>query len=148
MPWAYHGQNCAVDILDIRAFEKAAVKLNSYFAGAITTPTGKAPAGVRAKAAGAVGAGDGGSEVETRAYREFFGGAAIPVLKKGEEIKFFSSDRPSMSFAGFIDFLVRDIALGYGAQPELFWAAAAWAGQTLVSCCRMGNGSSMSCATC
>lgn len=122
LPWLYHGQNSLLDILDITAFEKAAVKLNSYFAGVITTPTGKAPVGVRGKAAAASGSEE--IDEDTRKYQEFLGGAAIPVLKKGEEMKFFSSDRPSTSFAGFIDYLVRDICLGFGVAPELVWILA------------------------
>lgn len=128
LPWLYHGQNSLLDILDITAFEKVAVKLHSYFAAAITTPTGAAPKGVKARAAAATGADGGGTEDETRQYQTFLGGAAMPVLKKGEEIKFFTSDRPSTTFAGFIDFLVRDIAWGFGVSPEFIWAVAGMGG--------------------
>lgn len=128
LPWLYHGQNSLLDILDITAFEKAAVKLHSYFAAAITTPTGKAPQGVKARAAAATGGDSGGSDAESRQYHTFLGGAAIPVLRKGEEIKFFTSDRPSLTFAGFIDFLVRDIAWGFGVSPEFIWAVAGMGG--------------------
>lgn len=128
LPWLYHGQNSALDILDTTALEKAAVKLHSYFAAAITTPTGKTPNGVRAKAAEATGAAGTGATDDQRQYQNFMGGAAVPVLKKGEEIKFFTSDRPSVTFAGFIDFLVRDIALGFGVTPEFIWSVAGMGG--------------------
>ena len=128
LPWLYHGQNSLLDILDITAFEKAAVKLHSYFAAAITTPTGKAPNGVRQRAAAATSSGDAAADAESRQYESFLGGAAIPVLKKGEEIKFFTSDRPSLTFAGFIDFLVRDIAWGFGVSPEFIWSVAGLGG--------------------
>jgi capsid protein len=42
LPWAYHGMNSALDVMDIVALEKAAVKLHSSMSGAIKKKSGTA----------------------------------------------------------------------------------------------------------
>lgn len=45
----------------------------------------------------------------------------IPVLRKGEELQAFSSNRPSTTFQGFLEFLVREFAVGLGLPYEFVW---------------------------
>ena len=46
---------------------------------------------------------------------------AIPVLRKGEELKSFQGNRPSTTFQGFLEFLVREFAVGIGLPYEFVW---------------------------
>lgn len=125
LPWMYHGMNSCIDILDLVALEKAAVKVHSYFAAAIKRPQGPTRRGAGSDL---IPQTDANGAPTSRAYEQFLGGGAIPVLESGEEFQFFTSDRPAITFAGFIDFLVRDIAWGFGVSPEFVWNIAGMGG--------------------
>jgi capsid protein len=129
LPWLAHGKDACVDILDLTALEKASARVNSYFAAAITTATGQAPAGFESlltaqpESLATVDKDDETTTKDTvRHYAEFMGGANIPVLARDEELKFFRNDRPSVTFSGFIDWLVNDIAWGFGVPPQFVWS--------------------------
>jgi capsid protein len=135
MPWLNHGHGSCVTMLDLRELELKVAVLNSYFAGAITTPDGEAPdaiaeALVNRRAKKNNQKADGTTEqVDTvRKYAEFFGGAALPVLREGEKLEFFRNDRQSSTFTGFIDWLVNDIAWGLGVPPQFVWAVMGMTG--------------------
>ncbi len=120
LPWAYHGMNSALDIMDITSLEKVAVKQHSALAGAIKKTSPDAATGFT---------GDLQKETITQAdgtqkviaFDNYAGGAGILQLGMDEELKLFSSDRPNVTWGGFIDFLVRDFAWGFGVSPELIW---------------------------
>jgi len=128
LPWMYHGMNSAIDIIDLVALEKVAVKLHSAMAAAIKKKTGEAGRGgftgdlVKIRGANA----DGKKKVTT--FENFAGGAGILQLDLDEEFQLFTSNRPSTTFSGFIDFLVRDMAWGFGVSPEFIWAVAGMGG--------------------
>jgi len=135
MPWLAHGKESSIDILDLTALEKVAAKVNSYFAAVITTPTGEAPVGFEDALL------EEGDEVETekadgtketkrvsRVYGDFIGGGAIPILEEGEDFKPFVSNRPSVTFSGFIDWLINDIAWGFGVPPQFVWTVLGMSG--------------------
>lgn len=45
----------------------------------------------------------------------------IPVLRKGETLTAFQGNRPSTTFEGFLEFLVREFAVGLGMPYEFIW---------------------------
>lgn len=131
LPWMYHGVNCCIDILDLNALEKVAAKLHSYFAAAITTPEGEKPKGLTGNLPAAKKANNADNDKLTRQYHDFLGGGAMPVLKDGEKIDFFASNRPSTTFAGFIDYLKSDVCAGWGVQNGFWEAVSGMNGQAL-----------------
>lgn len=128
LPWAYHGMNSALDIMDAVSLEKAAWKLHATLAGSISKKSGDAGrgsfSGDLTRTAGTTT--DGKPKVV--AYENFAGGAAILQLSLDEEFKLFSSTRPQGDFAEFVNFLVRDMAWGFGISPEFIWSVAGLTG--------------------
>lgn len=131
MPWMHHGTGSAMRMIDLVELESKVALLNSYFGAYIKTPTGELPDGFehlasrrREKKVTENKAGDQVEKDSTRTYANFLGGAGMPVLAEGEEIGFFKSERPSVTFTGFIDWLVNDIAWGFGVPPSYVWAIA------------------------
>lgn len=128
VPWVAHGQNSALDIMDLLAFEKIAVKLHGMVAASIKKKSGDAGKGgfggdlLRVERTGNDG------KRSTVAYDNFAGGAAILNLNLDEEFELISSDRPNSTFSGFLDYLVRDMAAGLGVSFETFWNIAALSG--------------------
>lgn len=45
----------------------------------------------------------------------------IPILRKGETLTAFQGNRPSATFQGFLEFLVREFAVGLGMPYEFIW---------------------------
>jgi lambda family phage portal protein len=128
LPWMYHGENSAIDILDLTALEKHAAKLHAAVAAAIkkrTADAGKSGfTGDLTKQRGT----DAQGKSRVIAFENFAGGAGILQMALDEEFQLFTSNRPSATFAGFIDYLVRDIAWGFGVSPEFIWAIAGLGG--------------------
>lgn len=137
LPWLYYGDQAAVNILDLNTLEMQAAKLNSYFAAAIRKAEGGGmPAGflelmereTETVPAGTDEEGNPQTREIERSYLNLFGGAGIPVLEPGEELQFFKNDRPSTTFAGFMEYLVADIATGYGIPWQFVWGLVGLAG--------------------
>lgn len=147
LPWAYHGQNSAIDILDFGSLEKVAGKLNLALAGVITK-TGARP-GLIGPPADLASIFDGprpapepsndtplgadGEPVEPRAngqisWESILGGGAMPVLEDGQSIEFLDLKRPSSQWVPSAEFFIRDIAIGYGVSYEFVWDMAALGG--------------------
>lgn len=132
MPWLHHGSGSAMRMIDLVELESKVALLNSFFGAVIETPTGELPEGFefelarRKQKTGSTDKTDPDdvSKEGTRHYAEFFGGAAMPVLKEGEKLTFIENTRPSVTFTGFIDWLVNDIAWGFGVPPSYVWAIA------------------------
>lgn len=136
LPWLHHGDQAATNILDLNVLEMQAAKLNSYFAAAIKTADGGMPAGItelltKETENVVTGTDADGNTVTTpteRTYLNLMGGAGVPVLEPGEELQFFRNERPSTTFAGFIDYLVADIATGFGVPWQFVWGMTGLAG--------------------
>lgn len=138
LPWLYHGDQSAVNILDLNALEMAAAKLNSYFAGSIKTAGGDLPTSMEdmlakeTKSFATEKEGTDGPEAAVKETQQrlvnLYGAAALIPLKDDEEFEFFKNDRPSTTFTGFIDYLVSDIAVGFGVPPQFVWALTGMAG--------------------
>ena len=135
MPWTHHGQASAITMMDLKTLEESAAYLNAFFGAVITTPTGEIPEGFETEVfkrnfakttqKKPVTAGDATDVTTTdnfRKYANFMGGSLIPVLKEGERLEMVKSERPSLTFTGFMDWLVNDIAWGFGIPPSFVWA--------------------------
>lgn len=131
MPWTHHGQQSAITMMDLKTLEESAAYLNAFFGAVITTPNGEIPEGFESevfkrkasKSSDKKTEGTAESDV-MRKYANFMGGALIPVLKEGERLDMVKSERPSLTFTGFMDWLVNDIACGFGIPPSFVWAIA------------------------
>lgn len=131
MPWTHHGQQSAITMMDLKTLEESAAYLNAFFGAVITTPNGEIPEGFEAeifrnratKTSEKKTSGTTEKEI-MRKYANFMGGALIPVLKEGEKLDMVKSERPSLTFTGFMDWLVNDIAWGFGIPPSFVWAIA------------------------
>lgn len=128
LPWAYSGVNSALDILDLNSLEKAAVKLHSMMAGSIKKKT--PDAGKRGFSGNLTRKKITGSDGKQKVvgFENFMGGAAILQLATDEEFQLLTSDRPASTWIGFLDYLVRDIAYGFGVSPEFIWNVAGLGG--------------------
>lgn len=132
MTWFHHGSGSAMRMIDLVELESKVAMLNSLFGAYIKTPTGELPEGFeheipkRKIKQGETDKTDPEDvkKAGVRHYAEFLGGALMPVLKEGEEIGFYKNERPSVTFTGFIDWLVNDIAWGFGVPPSYVWAIA------------------------
>ena len=103
------------DIWDILDYEKTGVKLNAAIGLAITTDGGTADPG-----ASYIESGYDPSTATSAPFERFEAGM-VPRLDSGEQIQSFGSNRPNPSFAGFVDFLIRDVSVGLGLPFEFVW---------------------------
>lgn len=103
------------DVLDTIDFEKVGIKMASGIGLAIKTATGHADSGSSYIENGFKASDTGGLAWDT------WTAGMIPRLKLGESIDSFSSNRPSAAFMGFLEFLIRDIAVGLGVPFEFLW---------------------------
>jgi capsid protein len=106
------------DILDTLGYEKIGIKMASAIGLAIKTQTGMQDTGTGFVENGFRATDTGGLPWET------FQAGMIPRLKVGESIDSFQSDRPGEAFMRFVDFLIRDIAVGMGLPFEFVWDVA------------------------
>jgi capsid protein len=140
LPWMLHGQDAAVNILDLRALNMASAKINAYFAGWIESKDGTVPSSIaetmleRMEKQGVTSEGetpseDGSDEKDTlRSYANFMGSAAFPVFEEGEKMNFFKGDFSSMNIMELINWLINDIAIGYGVDAGFIWAVTSQTG--------------------
>lgn len=139
MPWLHHGDQSAINILDLNNLEMAATRLNSYFAAAIKTSTGDIPVSI-ADLTGDDLADDGKSsdgdvaktltkaqEAEKRII-ELYGQAAILPLEDNQEFQFFKHDRGTASVTEFINYLIADMSVGFGVPWQFVWGMTGLAG--------------------
>ncbi len=128
LPWGYHGMNSALDILDLTSLEKVATKLHAAMAAAISRRNGDSgPKGFAGDLTRNVTTNAAGQK-KIVAFENFAGGAGILQLDLDEKFELLTSNRPSTTFTGFIDFLVRDMAWGFGVPPEFIWSVAGLGG--------------------
>jgi capsid protein len=131
IPWLYHGVNSAVDALDLIALEKHATKIHAAMAAAIKKRSGDA---------GKTGfSGDlekkqkemADGKTRVIAFENFMGGSGILQMALDEEFQLLTSNRPSMTFQGFIDYIIRDMAAGFGTSGEFIWTCMGLGGPNL-----------------
>lgn len=131
LPWLYTGANSALDVMDLVALEKHAAKLHAAMAAAIKKRSGDAGkkgfTGDLTKQTGT----DSQGQPRVIAFENFFGGAGILQMKLDEEFQLLNSTRPSQTFTGFIDYLIREIAAGFGVPVEFIWSCMGLGGPNL-----------------
>lgn len=119
-----HAVNNLHDILDSLTLEKDAVKDLARTARVITTESGEDendddPASHFFRRGGTPA--DADDDDDDTLPLEAVMGAEIVRLRKGEDLKAFSATRPSPAFAGFIDYLGKDVTTGTGFPYEFAW---------------------------
>lgn len=120
-PMCFRGQDCCIDALDLRALSKYADKIRAAFLGVITTASGDVPASMR----NAVQKGtkpdpaDPTKKVEDKniRYYEIAAGVQIPVLRKDEQITFFTG-HSNLTFGEQLVMLFREVLFSYLVPPE------------------------------
>jgi capsid protein len=120
--WFYAGVDSAIDILDITALEKGAEKLHAALAAVVKTKSGTD------NGVGLVGKFAAGSKGTNRPAIEEINGVNVRYLNTDEELILQSSNRPSATWLGFMDFLIKDVAWSFGLPPEFVWAMAGLGG--------------------
>lgn len=115
-----HAINHVRDKHDLLSSEKTAVKTLTQFAGVLKSATGS------------VNEGDWNEDNQiaepTKVTVAQMQSGALPVIKSDEEIVPFDFNRPSPTFTGFLEFLIREIAHGMGIPFEFLWNPAALGG--------------------
>jgi capsid protein len=116
MPAIKHAINHVRDIKEILEFEKNGVKNLSTIAAVLESESGEAdPDAWNLK------------EIDSDATRLTISdvqSGSIPVLKKGEKLSPFTHDKPSPTFQGFLEFLIREFSVGIGLPYEFLWHTA------------------------
>lgn len=112
----HHALNTLRDILEILSAEKTGVKVNATLALIIKLAAAEAQGSSAMFGKQAV---QSLPNEDLNLDRLIEG--MIPRLRAGEEIMSHSSDRPSPTFTGFLDYLLRDVANGLGLPWEFVW---------------------------
>lgn len=131
IPPLAHAVNHAIDITEIRADTKHAIKTSSLFGAVKETAANQPATKSRTGMAGTlseVQAALGGSTARRFESRDVWGGGQIPELNPGEKIATVHDERPSPNQMAFMDELIRDISLGFGLPPEVIWKMASLTG--------------------
>lgn len=123
-PAAFRGQKCALDLIDLRALSKYSDKIRAAFLGVIKTESGETPMSMKnnVKAGKKPDPEDSTKTVEDKTirYYEIAGGVQIPVLKKDEEITFFTG-QSTLTFGEQISMIYKEICFAYMIAPEYAW---------------------------
>lgn len=114
-----HAINNIHDVLDTLGLEKDAIKELSRTARVIKTASGEDEDPAASHFTGDDDGSDATDDLGFPLERVF--GAEIARLRIGEEMQSFSSDRPSPTFLGFIDYLGKDVTTGTGFPYEFAW---------------------------
>jgi capsid protein len=105
------------DKKDILGFEKIGVKVSSAI-GLKVTKKGSLQDNFMGTAS-TTSDGVGGTR-----HHEAMAGGAVLMFEPGETAETFSSDRPSPTFTGFLEYIDRDVAVGLGVPLEFVWDAS------------------------
>jgi lambda family phage portal protein len=103
------------DMDDLLDYEKIGTKTQSSIGLAITTAGGLADDGTALIEDGYTSADTG--DIPWQSMEP----GMIPRLKSGESIEAFAGNRPSPTFVGFIEHLIRETAVGLGLPMEFVW---------------------------
>ena len=136
LPWAYHGENSAIDILDMASLAKVSEKLNVALAGVLTKTGAKPgqlgpPMDVSAlfgdsptnTSNGSGGSpGTPGQATGQVSWETIMGGGAIPVLEDGQTLSAIDLSRKGQqTWIPSVEYFIRDIAVGLGSSFEFIW---------------------------
>ena len=121
VPPLAHGVNHAIDVTEVWANYKKAIKVSSLFGAVREMDAGSTPRS-RMGLAGPASTAEtntAGVNVETSVV---YGGGQIPRLDPGEKLKTLQDERPHPNVAEFVSTLIRDISTGFGdLSIEVIW---------------------------
>lgn len=121
VPPLAHAVNHAIDITEVWAFLKKAIKASSLF-GAVREMEGNAVPRARLGITGPGSTAATNTTGENVEVSKVWDGAQIPRLTPGEKMKILADERPHPNVRQFVLDLVRDICVGFGGlQPEVVW---------------------------
>jgi capsid protein len=107
-----HAINHLHDKKDILGYEKTAVKANSSWTAVLKKAGGSADARDWND--------DGNTSSNGIALMQMTDGQ-MPVIDTNDAIERWMSDRPGTTFAGFLDYIIREVNVGMGLPPEFTW---------------------------
>lgn len=107
-PTAQHSINHTLDEMDLLALEKHAAKDNADISKVLT----KRNPDLNDEGDFQLGADGKPASSDATMLQTILGGKVV-TLEPGEDLKSFTSDRPSTTFTGFLEYLKRDSALGH-----------------------------------
>ena len=124
-----HAINHLLDTAEIVGYIKSGVKLSNRHGYWIeTAPGGAQPPTAQTRAQG----GQAIQTIQTAAgpinLERIYGSGEIPNLLPGQSIKFNSAANPHPNQLGLLEHLVREVAWGANASPELIWNITALGG--------------------
>ena len=120
VPPLAHAVNHAIDITEIWANYKAAIKASSLF-GAVREMDGTAPSRARTGLAGPPSRVTNLPDSDNIEISMAWKGGQIPRLTPGEKIKTLQDERPHPNVQDHVRTLVRDLSIGFGLPPEVIW---------------------------
>jgi capsid protein len=123
VPKIAHASNNLFDLRDILSFEKQGVKLNSAIAAVLKQAGGNATGNRFTGGATQSVSGNGVLTLE-----QVLGGGNIPKIGPADTFDIHRSDKTSPTFNGFLEFLIRDVATGFGVPYEFAWNAEKMSG--------------------
>lgn len=103
---------------DILTFSKIGIKMRESIGFVVYTENGAQDTGLGHIESGNSAAENGGVALDTMQA------GMIPRLKINERVQDIGSQRPNPAFAGFLDYLIRDYAVGLGLPYEFVWNPA------------------------
>lgn len=110
VPQIQHAVNSLIDTKELLAIEKKGVKTINEMTFAITSERNADPE--TSSGDFAFGAANTSGETDPDALKRNIGGGKFGRLLPGEKIESLRTDRPSPTFTGFLDYILRDASLG------------------------------------
>lgn len=111
----YHALNTLHDRYDILAFEKKGVKRDSQTRAVLKTQNGSA---IEGEDWDTEEIDADGNKVVLAKTKD----GETEIISTDEELTPWQSDRPSPTFVGFLDHLIRDVCIGLGLPFEFIWS--------------------------
>lgn len=123
VPPLAHAVNHAIDVTEVWGFTKAGIKTSSLFGAVIErdgagTQTPRSQQGLVGGARVSDGGVPGGPRMT---MNDVMDGPVLRRMERGEKMKVLHDGRPSPNQQEFCETLVRDMAVGFGLQPEVIW---------------------------
>ena len=124
VPGIAHAANNLFDLRDILSFEKQGVKLNSAIAVVLKKQLQGNTTGNRFIGRGSESI--SGDDILT--LESIVGGGNVPSIGPNDSLDVHRSDKTSTTFQGFLEWLIRDTAIGFGVPYEFAWNAEKMSG--------------------
>jgi capsid protein len=119
VPKIAHAANNLFDLRDIVSFEKQGVKVNSAIAAVLqrANPSGTTGNRFLGRANSTV------SDGSIITVEQLLGGGNMPIIPIGDTFTQNKSDRTGANFVPFLEFLLRDVCVGFEIPYEFAWSS-------------------------